>query len=71
MENEVVKITKKAEEKEEWDNRREKIFIKSVQRGQCLISERLGMRQQRKQNKGQKWADRKEPTQVPDALLSS
>lgn len=63
------KITKKVEEKEEWNNRREKIFIKSVQRGQCLISESWDETTKKTEQRPE-WADRKGPTQVPDALLS-
>lgn len=63
------KITKKVEEKEEWNNRREKIFIKSVQRGQCLIRESWDETTKKTEQRPE-WADQKGPTQVPDALLS-
>lgn len=34
---------------------KDKIFINSVQEGEYLISESVGMREQGKQKKGQKW----------------
>lgn len=37
--------------------RKDKIFIKSVQERKYLVSESIEMREQRKQNKGQKCAD--------------
>lgn len=50
---------------------KDKIFINSVQEGEYLISESVGMREQGKQKKGQKWGVKKAHPQGPGKLWSS
>lgn len=65
------KITEQKEKNMAQQEGKDKIFINSVQEREYLISESVGMREQGKQKKGQKWGVKKAHPQGPGALRSS